>query len=66
MAEDEMVRWCRLLNGHKSEQTPGNSEEQGVLRAAVHGVTKSHTRLSMHAPVDCLLILCASVSSSIK
>ena len=26
VTEDEMVRWHHLLNGHESEQTPGNSE----------------------------------------
>ena len=30
-AEDEMVGWHHQLNGHKSEQTPGDSEEQGSL-----------------------------------
>ena len=44
-AEDEMVRWHHRLNGHGSEQTPGDNEEQGNL-AAVHGVTKSWTQLS--------------------
>ena len=29
--EDEMVGWRQLLNGHESEQTPGNSEGQGSL-----------------------------------
>ena len=28
-AEDEMVGWHHQLNGHKSEQTPGDSEGQG-------------------------------------
>ena len=30
-AEDETVGWHHQLNGHKSEQTPGDSEEQGSL-----------------------------------
>ena len=30
-AEDEMVRWHHRLNGHKSEQTPGDNEGQGSL-----------------------------------
>ena len=30
-AEDEMVRWHHRLNGHESEQTPGDSEGQGSL-----------------------------------
>ena len=29
--EDEMVGWDRQLNGHKFEQTPGDSEGQGNL-----------------------------------
>ena len=31
MAEGEMVEWHRQLNGHVSEQTPGNGEAQGNL-----------------------------------
>ena len=46
MTEDEMVGWHRRLNGHESEQTPGDSEGQGAWRAAVHGLSKSRTRLS--------------------
>ena len=30
-AEDEMVGWHHQLNGHKSEQTPRDSERQGSL-----------------------------------
>ena len=30
-AEDEMVAWHQRLNGHESEQTPGDSEGQGSL-----------------------------------
>ena len=29
--EDEMVGWHHWLNGHESEQTPGDSEGQGNL-----------------------------------
>ena len=37
-----MVGWHHQLNGHESEQTPGDSEGQGSLAsAAVHGVAKS-------------------------
>ena len=42
--EDEMVGWHHQLNGHKFEQTPGDSE--GQTSAAVHGVTKSRTHLA--------------------
>ena len=31
MAEDEMFRQHRRLNGHESEQTPGDSGEQRSL-----------------------------------
>ena len=31
VTEDEMVGWHHWLNGHESEQTPGNSEAQGSL-----------------------------------
>ena len=31
------------LNGHESEQTPGDGEGQGSPNAAVHVVTKSQT-----------------------
>ena len=29
--EDEIVGWHQRFNGHESEQTPGNSEGQGIL-----------------------------------
>ena len=31
MTEDEMVGWHHRLNGHESEQTPGDSEGQESL-----------------------------------
>ena len=31
MTEDKMVGWHNRLNGHKSEQTPGDSEGQGSM-----------------------------------
>ena len=40
--EDEMVGWNHWLNGHESEQTPGDSEEQENLSVAVHGVAVGH------------------------
>ena len=43
MTEDEMVGWHHQLNAHEFEQTPGNRE---AWHTAVHGVTKSRTRLS--------------------
>ena len=46
MTEDEVVEWHHRLDGHEFEETPGDSEGQGSLCAAVHGVTKSQTGLS--------------------
>ena len=31
MTEDEMVGWHHQLNGHESEQTPGDGEGQGSV-----------------------------------
>ena len=31
VAEDEMVGWHHQLNGREFEQTPGDSEGQGIL-----------------------------------
>ena len=31
MAEDEMVGWHYRLDGHESQQDPGDGEEQGSL-----------------------------------
>ena len=41
-----MVGWHRQLSGREFEQTPGVSEGQKSLVAAVHGVAESRTRLS--------------------
>ena len=41
-----MVGWHHRLNGHGFGWTPGVSDGQGGLRAAVDGVAKSRTRLS--------------------
>ena len=43
MTEDEMIRCYHRLNGHESEQTPGDNEEQGSLACCS---PKSWTRLS--------------------
>ena len=63
-AEDEMVRWHHWLNGHESEQTPGDREDRGARRAAVHGVTKSQTRLGDWAAtvaLQCCVSLCCTM-----
>ena len=49
----EMVGWHYQLNGHESEQTPGDSEGQGTWHAAVHEVTNSQTWLSNWATTTC-------------
>ena len=36
-----MVGWHHQLNGHEFEQTPGDSEGQGSLGAAVYGFAGS-------------------------
>ena len=46
MKEDETVGRHHQLNGHESEQTPGDSEGQKVWCGVVRGVTKSQTRLN--------------------
>ena len=46
MTEDEMVGWHHRLNGHEFEYVLGVGDGQGAWRAAVHGVSKSRTRLS--------------------
>ena len=46
MTEDEMVGWHHGLNGHEFEQAPGDSEGQGSLAAAAHGITKSGMQMS--------------------
>ena len=46
MTEGEMVGWHHRLNGHEFEQLQELVMDREVWRAAVHGVTKSRTRLS--------------------
>ena len=44
--EEEMVEWHHRFNGHEFEQALGLVMDREAWRAAVHGVTKSQTRLS--------------------
>ena len=44
--EDEMAGWHHRLGGHEFELTPGVGDDREAWRAAIHGVTKSQTRLS--------------------
>ena len=43
MREDEVAGWHHQLDGREFEWTPGVSDGQGDLRAAIHGVAKSQT-----------------------
>ena len=40
-----MAGWHHRFDGHELGQIPGDGEGQRGRRAAVHGVTKSRTRL---------------------
>ena len=44
--EDEMVGWHQWLNGQSSSKLPELVMDREARRAAVHGVSKSRTRLS--------------------
>ena len=44
--QDEMVGWHHRLNGHESEQAPGDGSGQGSLACCSPWVAKSRTRLS--------------------
>ena len=46
VTEDEMGGCHHQLNGHGFEQIPADSEGQGSLASADHGVTKSWIQLS--------------------
>ena len=45
MTEDEMVGWHNGLNGHEFEQPRERVKDREAWLAAIHGVTKSQTRL---------------------
>ena len=46
MTENEMVGWHHRLNGHEFEQALGVGDGREAWCTAVHGVTKSRTRLT--------------------
>ena len=46
MTEDEMAGWHHRLDGNESGSTPGVGDAREAWHAAIHGVTKSQTRLS--------------------
>ena len=52
MTEDEMAGWHHWLDRCESEWTLGVGDGQEGWRAAVHGVTKSRTRLSDWTELD--------------
>ena len=44
--KDEVAGWHNWLDGHEFEWTPGVGDDRETWCAAIHGVTKSQTRLS--------------------
>ena len=46
MTEDEMVGWHHGLNGHEFDKLKEIVKNREAWNAAVHGLTKSQTRLS--------------------
>ena len=45
MTEAEMIGWHHSLNGQEFEQLTDIVKDREAWRAAVHGATKSQTRL---------------------
>ena len=65
LAKDEMVRWHHRLNGHESEQTPGDGEGQGSLECcSPWGCKESDMTESMNN--NKLISLAISYSSMAK
>ena len=61
--EDDMVGWHYQLNGHKSEQSPRESEGQGILEIAESDTTQwlsnneQYTRARAHTHTQLVLVL---------
>ena len=60
--EDKMVGWHHQLDGHEFEQTLGVDDWKEVWRAAVHGVAKSWTWLSVWTELNWILVHWAHLS----
>ena len=60
-----MVWWHHWLNGNEFEQALGDSEGQGSLHAAVHGVIKSQTWLNDSTSISKSEIWKGSIPKSI-
>ena len=60
--EDEMVGQHHWHDGHEFEQTLGVDDGKEVWRAAVHGVTKSWTQLSVWTELNWILVHRAHLS----
>ena len=60
--EDKMVVWHYWHDGHEFEQTLGVDDGKEVWRAAVHGVTKSWTQLSVWTELNWILVHRAHLS----
>ena len=51
-----MVGWHQQLNGHEFEQAPGHGDrDREAWCAAVHGDTKSRTRLRGQQQQQCII-----------
>ena len=60
-----MVGLYHQCNGHELEQTLGDGEGREARRAAVHGVTKSRTRLRLSLYYYCKSLNTLTASESL-